>query len=144
MWCYQVRPWFLRIGLLGLGRGGRRAGEAAGDPAEQVGGGCRIVRERQLMGSSIRLRAPVGAPPPFERTALYHPSPVRCTCGLCVRERLCRGRMIYLTIVNGIPSCLHKNVQLQQVRREPTRRESKGARVERERYITHRDGDGEI
>ncbi|KAL4121789.1 hypothetical protein QTP88_014230 [Uroleucon formosanum] len=63
------------IRLLGLGRGGRRAGGAAGDPAEQVGGGRRIVRERQLMGSSIRLRAPVGAPPPFERAALYHPSP---------------------------------------------------------------------
>lgn len=101
MWCYQVRPWFWKIGLLGLGRGGRRAGGAAGDPAEQVGGGRRIVRERQLMGSSIRLRAPVGAPPPFERAALYHPSPVRCTCGLCVRERPCRGKIIYLTIVNG-------------------------------------------
>jgi len=48
-------------------------GEAAGDPAKQVGGGRRIVRERQLMGSLIRLRAPVGAPPTFERTALYRP-----------------------------------------------------------------------
>jgi hypothetical protein len=52
---------------------GTRVRWAAGDPAEQVGGGRRIVRERQLMGSLIRLRAPVGAPPTFERTALYRP-----------------------------------------------------------------------
>jgi len=77
-------------------------GGAAGDPAEQVGGERRIVRERQLMGSSIRLRAPVGAPPPFGRTALYRPSTVRSTCGLCACERSCRGRMIYLTTVMPI------------------------------------------
>jgi len=65
-------------------------GGAAGDPAEQVGGGRRIVRERQLMGFSIRLRAPVGAPPLFGRTALYRLSPVRgtcvCVCVRCVEE----------------------------------------------------------